>query len=72
MIVEVGAEVRLRAAGTPAGHAAGGLPGARAGEQGVAHALPGAPRRERTSMTAAAISTAATTTSIHWLDTPSR
>ena len=34
--------------------------------------LPGAPRRERTSMTAAAIRTAATATSIHWLDTPSR
>ena len=36
------------------------------------YALPGAPRRERTSMIAAASRTPATTTSIHWLDTPSR
>jgi hypothetical protein len=32
----------------------------------------GAPRRDRTSMAAAARSTPATTTSIHWLATPSR
>src|ERR1700678_990666 len=36
------------------------------------HARPGAPRRERTSMSAAASRTPATTISIHWLDTPSR
>jgi hypothetical protein len=32
----------------------------------------GAPRRESTSMSAAASRTPATTTSIHWLETPSR
>ena len=39
---------------------------------GAGHAWRGAPRRERTSMVAAASSTAATTMAIHWLNTPSR